>query len=63
LKTKIWALRLISLVLAIFLSVLGYISFRAISELDIQRLLGQNYNTVATEPSTEASTEITAPDT
>ncbi len=64
LKVKIWALRLIALVLAIFLSVLGYICFRAISELDIQRLLGQNYNTItATEPSTEAPTDITTPDT
>jgi len=51
LKSKLWTLRLISLVLLIFISVLGYITFRAISELDIQRLLGQNYSTIiTTEP-------------
>ena len=54
LKSKLWTLRLLSLVLLIFLSVLGYITFRAISELDIQRLLGQNYSTIiTTEPQTE----------
>lgn len=57
LKTRLWTLRLVSLVLLIFLSVLGYITFRALSELDIQRLLGQNYSTITTtEPqSTENS--------
>lgn len=49
LKKQLWALRAVSVLLLILLTVLGYITSRAITELDIQRLLGQNYSTVESE--------------
>lgn len=60
LKRKLWALRALSVLLILLLTVLGYITSRIITELDIQRLLGQNYSTVETED-TEETQESAAP--
>ena len=57
LKRKLWALRALSVLLILLLTVLGYITSRIITELDIQRLLGQNYSTVETVEQTEHPTE------
>lgn len=61
LKRRLWVNRAISTLLALLLGVAGYITARAVTELDIQRLLGQNYSTVETEdpPSTLDVTEAT----
>lgn len=57
LKRKLWALRALSVLLILLLTVLGYITSRVITELDIQRLLGQNYSTVETIEQTENPAE------
>lgn len=46
LKKKIWSLRLIALVLALLLTAISVVAIQAVTELDWQRLLGQNYSTV-----------------
>ena len=55
LKRKLWAFRAVSVLLALLLGVAGYITSRVITELDIQRLLGQNYSTVETQDSGETA--------
>lgn len=57
LKRKVWALRALSVLLILLLAVLGYVTSRVITELDIQRLLGQNYSTAETVEQTENPTE------
>ena len=64
LKRKVWALRTVALLLAALLGIASYFAYEAISELDIQRLLGQNYNTVeASEPTEETNSETGAVET
>jgi hypothetical protein len=64
LKQKVWALRIIALLLSALLGVTSYFAYEAITELDIQRLLGQNYNTVtSTEASEEPTGETDVPST
>ena len=46
LKKKVWTLRLISLVLALLLTAISIVAVQAVTELDWQRLLGQNYSTI-----------------
>lgn len=59
LKKKVWRLRFLALFLILVIGALWYTASRAITELDIQRLLGQNYSTVETEPEeTELPTEV-----
>lgn len=60
LKRKLWVLRAVSVLLIILLTVLGYITSRVITELDIQRLLGQNYSTVETEETEETQESAAA---
>lgn len=56
LKRKVWTLRLISLVLALLLTVISIIAIQAVTELDWQRLLGQNYSTIdSAEPGSTQS--------
>ena len=62
LKRKLWALRVLSVLLILLLTVLGYITSRVITELDIQRLLGQNYSTVETEDTEETQESAAAPE-
>ena len=50
LKKKVLRLRIIVIVLLLLCGSLCFVIGRTVMELDIQRLLGQNYNTVATEP-------------
>ena len=52
LQRKVRHLRILATILLALVIGLGIVARRAISELDIQRLLGQNYSTVQqTEPS------------
>ena len=46
LKKKVWYLRLIALVLALLLTAISVVAIQAVTELDWQRLLGQNYSTM-----------------
>lgn len=46
LKKKVWSLRLIALVLTLLLTAISVVAIQAVTELDWQRLLGQNYSTV-----------------
>ena len=48
LKKRLWRLRILVLVLILAIGALTYVTSRAITELDIQRLLGQNYSTIET---------------
>jgi len=58
LKKRLWALRITALLLTVLLCVTSYFAYEAISELDIQRLLGQNYNTIeSSEAADEGHTE------
>lgn len=58
LKKKLRRLQILAIFLTLVIGALGYVASRAITELDIQRLLGQNYSTIETEPDeTEAPTE------
>ena len=57
LKKKVWGLRVISTLLFLLLGIMSYFAYEAISELDLQRLIGKNYNTVETSPPTEEPTE------
>ena len=62
LKKKLWRLRFLAMFLTLVIASLGYVASRAITELDIQRLLGQNYSTIETEPDeTEVPTETELP--
>ncbi len=59
LKKKLWRLRFFALFLMLLLAGLSYVTSRVITELDIQRLLGQNYSTIETQDTaTEPLTEI-----
>ena len=50
-KRNIKFLRILTLILVLIAGVLSWITSRVITELDVQRLLGRNYNTVqTTEP-------------
>lgn len=57
-KRKLIFYRIISLLLSVAVCGLLYLSGRVLIELDIQRLLGQNYSTV-TEPSETEAPELT----
>ena len=46
LKKKVWFLRLIALVLTLLLTAISVVAIQAVTELDWQRLLGQNYSTM-----------------
>lgn len=46
LKRRVWFYRAVSFILVLAVSALIYISNKMIEELDIQRLLGQNYSSV-----------------
>ncbi len=59
LKRRVCGLRVLALLLAALLCVTSYFAYEAISELDIQRLLGKNYNTIETSEPTEESTTDT----
>ena len=59
LRRRLWALQVIALLLTALLGVTSYFAYEAISELDIQRLLGKNYNTIDSSESTEEPTEGT----
>lgn len=48
LKKKVWFLRLITLVLTLLLTAISVVAIQAVTELDWQRLLGQNYSTMDT---------------
>ena len=52
-KHRVWVLRALVAFSLIVIGLLSYITSRVITELDIQRLLGQNYSTIQTEESTE----------
>ncbi len=45
LKKKLWRLRFLAMFLTLLIAGLVYVNSRVITELDIQRLLGQNYST------------------
>lgn len=47
-KKKIWALRIIALLLTLLLAGISIMAVRVSTELDWQRLLGQNYSTAET---------------
>ncbi len=51
LKRQLLFLRIISSILVLAAAALLYVNSRVITELDIQRLLGQNYSTVETTDS------------
>ena len=57
LKRKLWATRVLCVLLCLILGVMGYVTSRVITELDIQRLLGQNYSTIEIQEETEAHTQ------
>lgn len=64
LKKKVWRLRFLAMFLILIIGALAFVTSRVITELDIQRLLGQNYSTIETEDtSTEESVETVAPST
>ena len=52
LKKKVLRLRIAVIVLLLLCGSLCFLIGRTVMELDIQRLLGQNYNTMVTEPDT-----------
>ena len=47
-KRNIKFLRVTALILVLLAGILAYITSRVVTQLDIQRLLGSNYNTVQT---------------
>ena len=64
LRKKVLRLRILAVLLMLICGVLGYVVARTVEELDFQRLLGQNYNTIITSDATEHTeplTETTAP--
>ena len=58
LRRKVRRMRIMILVLAVLVAALGIVVRKTLSELDFQRLLGQNYSTVQqTEPTETAPAE------
>ena len=62
LKKKVLRLRLLLALVLLACGLLCFLVGRAVTELDFQRLLGQNYTTVeSTTPTTEPMSEPTVP--
>lgn len=57
LRRKVRRLRILILLLAVLVAVLGVVVRKTLSELDFQRLLGQNYSTVQQTEPTETGPE------